>query len=114
MSADGGTASAGPAGPDPAFALLGAPWTAALVHRLGAGAAGFSQLRHDLAVSDSVLSRRLSELGRARLLRRTVEPGPPVRVSYALTRAGHALLPVLADLHDWGREHLTHPRTETP
>ena len=38
---------------------------------------------------------------------RRVEPGPPVRVHYALTRSGLAFEQVAAAVESWGRQLLT-------
>lgn len=53
-----------------------------------------------------MLSDRLSELGDAGLVSRTVTEGPPVSVTYALTEAGRALLPALEGISRWAEEHL--------
>jgi len=66
------------------------------------GPGEFSELKRAVAgISDSVLSARLAELGRAGLVQRPVDEGPPVAVSYALTPAGQALLPALRELTTW-------------
>lgn len=74
---------------------------------LARGPAGFSELARSVnGISDSVLSDRLSELPGAGLVQRTVEPGPPITVAYALTPAGEALAPALDALATWASEHL--------
>lgn len=92
-----------------AFQFLGKRWNGVLVGFLGQGPAGFAELRRTLDISDSMLSGRLVELGAAGLVARTVEAGPPVQVRYELTEAGVALLPALAALGTWAREHLPTP-----
>ena len=47
------------------------------------------------------LTVRLRELETEGLVRRTVIPGPPVRVSYELTEAGESLKPVIDSLGRW-------------
>ncbi|MEQ6903143.1 helix-turn-helix domain-containing protein [Nocardioides sp. YIM 152588] len=89
-----------------AFQFLGKRWNGMLISVLGGGPAGFAELKRVLGISDSVLSDRLAELTGAGLVQRTVDPGPPVAVAYALTDAGHALLPALHALGDWARENL--------
>ena len=49
-------------------------------------------------VSDSVLSDRLSDLAAGGLVTRTVDEGPPLSVSYALTDSGRALMPALEQI----------------
>jgi DNA-binding HxlR family transcriptional regulator len=90
-----------------AFAILGTRWTGLLLGQLGHGPAGFRELSRAVGkVSDSVLSERLTTLAEAGLVRRTVLEGPPVAVSYELTPAGCALIPVLGQISAWAEEHL--------
>ena len=93
-----------------AFVFLGKRWNGVLLGTLIQGPAGFADLKRALGISDSMLSDRLSELTRAGLVERTVDAGPPVSVSYALTDSGHAILPAMTALTDWARENLTAER----
>ncbi len=90
-----------------AFALLGKRWNGVILGTLAHGPAGFAELTRGVeGICDSVLTERLSELQRAGLIVRTVEPGPPVAVSYRLSVSGAALTPVLHDLGRWASENL--------
>ena len=40
------------------------------------------------------------------LVTRTVDEGPPLSVSYALTDSGRALMPALEQIAQWAKEHL--------
>jgi len=89
-----------------AFIFLGKRWNAVLLGVLRDGPAGFRELARELdGISDSVLSDRLTDLAAAGLISRTVVEGPPVSVSYALTDRGRALMPALAHVASWAREH---------
>jgi DNA-binding HxlR family transcriptional regulator len=90
-----------------AFEFLGKRWNGVLLGTLIQGPAGFAELKRGLGISDSMLSDRLVELSRAGLVERTVETGPPVAVSYALTDNGRAVLPALQALTTWAHENLT-------
>jgi DNA-binding HxlR family transcriptional regulator len=90
-----------------AFEFLGKRWNGVVLGALSEGPAGFRELSRAIGgISDSMLSDRLSDLGRAGLIERTVDPGPPVAVSYALTDRGEALVPALEQIALWAREHL--------
>jgi DNA-binding HxlR family transcriptional regulator len=90
-----------------AFDLLGKRWTGVLLATLRGGPAGFRVLSRGIpGISDSVLSDRLSELTDAGLVVRSVQAGPPVSVSYALTEAGEALLPALEQIGQWAGHYL--------
>lgn len=90
-----------------AFSVLGKRWNGMILATLSSGAGNFSELRRSLApITDSVLSDRLNELVEAGLVSRSVRDGHPPGVSYALTGAGAAVVPVLDQLASWARDHL--------
>jgi DNA-binding HxlR family transcriptional regulator len=91
-----------------AFSFLGKRWNGVILGTLTHGPAGFAELARRIdGIGDSILSERLSELQRAALVARHVEPGPPVTVTYRLTEAGEALLPALHALGTWAAANLT-------
>ncbi len=90
-----------------AFSVLGKRWNGMIVSALGNGTSTFVALRRGVVgISDTVLSDRLGELAEVGLVARTVEPGPPVTVSYALTSSGKGLLPILDQLGSWASTNL--------
>jgi DNA-binding HxlR family transcriptional regulator len=104
---DRGTAALGRA-----FEFLGKRWNGVLLGTLRNGPAGFRELSRAIdGISDSVLSDRLSDLAAAGLITRTVDEGPPLAVSYALTDRGKALLPALRQITLWAQEHLVEDPT---
>jgi DNA-binding HxlR family transcriptional regulator len=89
------------------FALLGKRWSGLIIVALLDGPLRFSRIvRLVPGMSERMLSERLCELAAAGLLTREVEGGPPVNVSYQLTKRGEALRPALAALEQWGSEQL--------
>lgn len=89
-----------------ALALLGRAWAGAVLWALLDGATRFGQVRAAMpGISDAVLTSRLRELCAHGLVVRSVDPGPPVQVHYALTAAGHETRPVLQALRDYARRH---------
>jgi DNA-binding HxlR family transcriptional regulator len=94
-----------------AFEFLGKRWNGVVLGSLRESPAGFRELSRAIGgISDSVLSDRLSDLARAGLIARTVDEGPPLAVSYALTDRGNALIPALAQISLWAEEHLPEER----
>ncbi len=90
-----------------AFRFLGKRWNAIVLGHLSAGPAGFRELTRAIdGISDSVLSDRLSDLTAGGLIERTVDHGPPLAVSYALTKRGRALIPALDQIALWAAENL--------
>ena len=57
-------------------------------------------------VTQSVLTENLRGLQRDGYLTRTVDPGPPVAVSYELTPLGRSLLDMLKPLVFWSHEQM--------
>ncbi|MFS0912291.1 winged helix-turn-helix transcriptional regulator [Microbacterium sp. 179-I 3D2 NHS] len=90
-----------------AFSVLGKRWNGMIVASLGGGPTTFVSLRRSVSgISDTVLSDRLAELAETGLVERTVDAGPPVTVSYALTASGQGLLPILDQLGTWASANL--------
>jgi DNA-binding HxlR family transcriptional regulator len=86
--------------------IIGAKWTALLVHDLSEGARRFSELEHSCSgISPRTLSERLRALEQEGILvRRSYAESPP-RVEYELTDKGEGLLPIIDEMrrfgHDW-------------
>lgn len=88
-----------------AIEVLGRPWNAFLLTMLQEGPLRFSEIAaRPNGPGDKILSARLKELEGRGLVRRTVDPGPPVKVTYELTRQGRAFDEVAAAMVAWGRE----------
>jgi DNA-binding HxlR family transcriptional regulator len=88
-----------------AMEVLGKPWNGLLLSELEAGPLRFSALADRMApIGDRMLSCRLKELEAAGLVVRSVDPGPPVRVSYALTEVGCGVGDVTRALVAWGEK----------
>ena len=93
-----------------AFRFLGKRWNGVILGTLANGSSGFAELKRNVGgISDSVLAERLGELHRAGLVVRTVEPGPPVAVSYDLSESGRALIPAMEALITWATTNLAVP-----
>jgi DNA-binding HxlR family transcriptional regulator len=76
--------------------LLGGAWTPNVIWYLSAGARRFSELQVDMRpISAKVLSMRLKELERKRVVRRQVIDSSPPSVEYSLTALGLELVPAI-------------------
>jgi DNA-binding HxlR family transcriptional regulator len=91
-----------------AVELIGRRWTGAILAvLLEHGPLRFSEIAQSVPeLSDRLLSERMKELEARGLVARTVEGGPPVRVTYELTAMGHELQPALDELRSWARQWL--------
>ena len=87
--------------------IVGAKWTAILVHDLSEGARRFSQLEHSCSgISPRTLSERLRALEHEGIVVRRSYPESPPRVEYELTEKGQALLPIIDAMREFGHEWL--------
>ena len=87
--------------------VIGAKWTAILVHDLSEGPRRFSELEHSCAgISPRTLSERLRALEQEGIVVRRSYPESPPRVEYELTAKGEALLPIIDAMREFGRDWL--------
>ena len=91
-----------------AVEMVGRRWTGAILRVLMDGPLRFSEISQAVPeLSDRLLSERMKELEARGIVERTVLPGPPVRVEYALSQMGHELGPALSELQRWAHRWLT-------
>lgn len=87
--------------------IIGAKWTALLVHDLSEGPRRFSELEHScVGISPRTLSERLRWLEHEGVIVRRSYPEAPPRVEYELTEKGEALLPIIAEMRRFGHTWL--------
>jgi DNA-binding HxlR family transcriptional regulator len=87
-----------------AVELVGKRWTGAILWALVERPHYFAEMTATISgLSDKLLSQRLRELEEEGIVERSVHPGAPARVSYALTDKGRDLRPAIAELRDWAR-----------
>ena len=96
-----------------ALDVLGDPWTLLILREVFVGNRRFDGLKDELAIADTVLSKRLRVLVDAGLLDRVPYGGSVrPRVEYVLTEAGADTLPVLHALARWGRSTRSRQRRD--
>src|SRR3954469_16862968 len=87
--------------------IIGAKWTALLVHDLSEGARRFTELEHSCpGISPRTLAERLRALEQDAIFARHCYSESPPRVEYELTPKGQALLPVIDAMRQFGRSWL--------
>ena len=83
--------------------IIGAKWTALLVHDLSEGPRRFSQLERSCSgISPRTLAERLRALEQEGMLARQSYAESPPRVEYELTPKGAALLPIIDAMREFG------------
>jgi DNA-binding HxlR family transcriptional regulator len=87
--------------------VIGAKWTALLVHDLSEGPRRFSELEHSCqGISPRTLAERLRVLEQEGIIERRSYPERPPRVEYELTEKGHAMLPIIDAMRRFGHQWL--------
>jgi DNA-binding HxlR family transcriptional regulator len=90
-----------------AVELVGRRWCGAIARELLAGPRRFSELERAIPdISPRLLTQRLRELDEEQIVRRLVEPGPPVQVRYELTEKGLDLGGAVSELERWAHRWL--------
>jgi DNA-binding HxlR family transcriptional regulator len=88
-----------------AIEVLSRPWNGLILGLLQGGPLRFSELEEGShGVGPKMLSARLKALEARGLVLRSIEGGPPVRVSYSLTAKGQAFEKVSEAIESWGRD----------
>ena len=95
--------------------IMGNKWTPLIVRDLAEGQRRFSELERSLhGISPKTLSERLKRLEEAHVLERRCFAEVPPRVEYSLTDKGHALLPVIESMREFGLHWLNDEDCEDP
>jgi DNA-binding HxlR family transcriptional regulator len=70
------------------------------------GTLRYNELRRLLpGVAHKVLSQQLNELEEDGFINRTQYDTIPPKVEYSMTELGMTLMPILKQMHAWGKEH---------
>lgn len=95
--------------------LIGNKWTPLIIRDLTDGCKRFSELERSLrGISPKTLSERLKRLEESGVIGRHCYAEVPPRVEYKLTEKGHALIPVIDTMRQFGREWLPEDDCDLP
>jgi DNA-binding HxlR family transcriptional regulator len=87
--------------------IIGAKWTAVILHDLSEGPRRFSELERSCpGISPRTLAERLRVLEQEHVVMRRSYAERPPRVEYELTPKGQALMPVIDAMRKFGHEWL--------
>jgi DNA-binding HxlR family transcriptional regulator len=89
--------------------LIGAKWTAVILHDLSEGPRRFTEVEHACSgISPRTLSERLHLFEEEEIVSRKSYGGSPPRVEYSLTAKGLAMLPIIEEMNRFGHAWLAH------
>ncbi|MGM0753875.1 MAG: winged helix-turn-helix transcriptional regulator [Bacillota bacterium] len=86
---------------------IGGKWKTVILWHLGAdGTLRYNELRRLLpGVAHKVFTQQLKELEEDGFIKRTQYDTIPPKVEYSMTDLGLTLMPILKQMHVWGKEH---------
>ncbi|WP_321313489.1 helix-turn-helix domain-containing protein [Halarcobacter sp.] len=86
--------------------IIGGKWKSIVLWALKKDVKRNGELRKIIPnISQKMLTQQLRELEEAGVVDRIVYPVIPPKVEYKLTQSGEKLIPILEQLHDWGKEY---------
>ncbi len=84
--------------------IIGGKWKGMVLWALKKGIKRNGELKRLIpTISQKMLTQQLRELEDAGIVERIVHPVIPPKVEYKLTSSGEKLIPILYELHDWGK-----------
>ena len=87
--------------------VIDGKWKIYILWHLQEGPKRNSELLKQIpGVSQKMLTQKLRELEKEKIIVRTVYPEIPPRVEYTLTRFGQKLKPIMMMLEQWGEDYL--------
>ena len=87
--------------------IISGKWTLLVIRDLADGCSRFCELERSLGgISPRTLSLRLRSLEAEGIVERKTYPEVPPRVEYSLTAKGRALVPLIDEMRDYGRQWL--------
>lgn len=90
---------------DDALYVIGGKWKLKIIIALKSGVTRFNEIQRTLGISAKMLSQDLKDLELNELVRRDINPGPPVVIDYYLTSHSAHLEEVLGTLSSFGQIH---------
>lgn len=89
-----------------ALEVVNGKWKLLILVSLATGHQRFREIERSIPdISSKVLAKELKDLEMHQLIKRTVQEGPPVLVTYELLPYADTLDPVIFTLRDWGKGH---------
>ncbi len=86
--------------------MIGGKWKGMVLWALKKGVKRNGELKKLIPyISQKMLTQQLRELEDVGIVKRIVYPVVPPKVEYELTKDGEKLIPILQELHDWGKEY---------
>lgn len=91
-----------------AMSILGQRWKVPILWHLAEdGTLRYNELKRGIpTITNIMLTQSLRALEKSRLINRRKLDTVPPHVEYSLTERGRSLIPLLKQIHNWGREQM--------
>ena len=99
-----------------AMSILGQRWKIPILwHLADEGTLRYNELKRGIPlITNIMLTQSLRELEKSRLVDRVSYDSIPPHVEYSLSERGKTLIPILRNLHAWGRDQMAFVTADTP
>jgi DNA-binding HxlR family transcriptional regulator len=88
-----------------AASIICSKWTALIIRQLADSPKHFCDLQSIPGISPRILSQRLEDLLRNKIINKEVVSKSPLRTEYSLTLKGKDLIPILHSMATWGDKY---------
>jgi DNA-binding HxlR family transcriptional regulator len=86
--------------------IVGKKWTILIVYNLLSGPKRFKELEKSLGqICPRMLSERLKELEKLKLIEKKISSTWPLKITYQLTQKGRSLYKVIKAMEEWGKKY---------
>ncbi len=86
--------------------VLGGKWKIPIINSICNGNKRFREIERSIpGITTRMLSKELKEMEMNKLITRTVDPGPPVLVSYLSTPYCKTFGNIIEEMIEWGKNH---------
>ena len=91
-----------------AMSILGQRWKLPILwHLADEGTLWYNELKRGIPlITNIMLTQSLRELEKSFLIERRNYDSIPPKVEYSLTERGKSLIPILKQIHEWGRDQM--------
>jgi DNA-binding HxlR family transcriptional regulator len=86
--------------------IVGKKWTILIVYNLLSGPKRFKELEKSLGkICPRMLSERLKELEKLKLIEKKISSTWPLKITYGLTKKGKSFYKIIKAMEEWGKKY---------
>jgi DNA-binding HxlR family transcriptional regulator len=86
--------------------IIGKKWAILIVYHLFSGPKRFKELEKSLGqICPRMLSERLKELEKLKLIEKKISSTWPLKITYRLTKKGKSFYKIIKAMEEWGKKY---------